>query len=775
MKQILTTLLLAVMALLPESTAAQSLTGEWQLHASFAGSNIQDIVDTPTKVYFLVSNGLFRYDKSSGEVAQMSRQNGLHDITPVLLSYDNASDVMAIAYDNCNIDLVRTDGSIVNFPDIKDLVYTSSATKKVNDINFADGNIYIATSFGYVVVDEATLSKVKSHIIYSNISSVNVVGSRIVMSVSTTLYYGDATRDIDRLGQMSNVTGSVAGKILPAGDNDFIVVGTAKALHGAFADGTPSLTEMVTGMTIDNGRASHDGFLINCKANKCYYTLAADGTTPVKVSSTGQLFSQAVHGDGTIWTLSANGIAPKGSTAYIMPNALGISNRAWWMAFSPNEDKLYVSRTTDNAILSVDYDGAIEIYNFDGTTWANATPRKSNGTTVARSDGNGGTYDMLFVPSQPSSYFIGTRGGAGTHHVVDGVVTQTFSNTTTGGTAFIRRGAMALDSQGNFFAALCSASDPNSVAAISAENLAKDVIPVSDLVLSAKPEIAGGAFKRMSMAIGKNDTKVASSCVFNEPVFFWDSNADLTTNRYTSYSTFVDQDNITFAWTFPYDLSSDLDGNVWFGVAEGVIYFDPSTAFDSDFHVNRLKQYDSNGNTVGNLLAGVQVNCVTVDGDGNHWIGTSTQGVTVVSRDCKRVLAQFSPTNSMLPSTTIYRMCYHPTRNSMFVMTNAGLAEFHIGASAASDNYDNTYVTPDPVRPDFTGFIEIKKLMRDSRLTIVNAAGQTVATLTADGGTALWDGCDSQGNRLPTGVYTVLASPDDSTEPVAVAKVRLIK
>lgn len=772
MKQILTSLLLALMTILP-GRAAQTLNGEWLIHSEFSGANLQSIVDTPSKVYFIANNCLYRYDKASGDLTHLSTSNGLHDTMPTLLSYNADADELAVAYVNCNIDFIRADGSTVNFPDIKNLVLTSSATKAINAINYGNGNVYIATSFGYVVADLATLSKIQSHILYNNIQSVAIVGSRIVMSYQTYIYYADSSKEIDALSQATRVTGSVAGKILPAGDNAFVLAGTAKVLRGTFADDALTLTELASGLTIDYAQHGADGFLVNCKANSRYYTLDNEGNnlTQVNTGSTVALHSPSQTAAGPVWVLDANGIYPRGTTAYVRPNALGISNRAWWMAYSPTEDKMYVSRTTDNAILKVDYSGAIEIYNYDGLNWANVTPKTPAGATVA---GAGGTYAMTFIPSLPSTYFIATRGGAGTHKIVNGTLAQTFSSTTKG-EPFYRRGAMALDSQGNLFFAMGSSSVYRSVVAIAAENLGKENIPASDIVIDDVPDISGPSFKCMVMAIGNNDTKVACSGDFKDPVVIWDSNADLTTNNHRTFNSFVDQDNITYSWTYTFAMSSDNQGNVWMGCNQGPCYFDPSQAFSDDFHINRVKEYDSQGNFVGYVLDGVQVNDITVDGEGRHWIATNDQGVTVLSADCKSVLRQFKASNSKLPTDMIYSLCYHPTRNSMFVMTSGGLVEFFINASTTVTNYDDTYVMPDPVRPDFTGWIEIKKLINNSRLTIVNADGDTVATLVADGGKALWDGCDSSGNRLPTGVYTVLAAPDDQTAPVPVTQVHLIK
>ena len=112
----------------------------------------------------------------------------------------------------------------------------------------------------------------------------------------------------------------------------------------------------------------------------------------------------------------------------------------------------------------------------------------------------------------------------------------------------------------------------------------------------------------------------------------------------------------------------------------------------------------------------------------------------------------------------------------MYVLTAQGCVEYMSDASPAALNYDDVYVYPNPVRPDFTGLLTITNLMSDSYLTIVNAQGTTVKQWQAEGGTATWDCCDTTGQRMPTGLYTVYASQQaNDRNPQKVAQFLIIK
>ena len=161
------------------------------------------------------------------------------------------------------------------------------------------------------------------------------------------------------------------------------------------------------------------------------------------------------------------------------------------------------------------------------------------------------------------------------------------------------------------------------------------------------------------------------------------------------------------------------------------------------------------------LLNGVEVSGITRDGENRMWIGTLGSGVVVTSSDGKTVYQEFNSGNSELPADNIYSIAYNPTSESMVISTDKGICEFFIGSSSQSGNADNgVRAYPNPVAPDYYGWITIDGLPDNSLVKIVDAKGNLVRVLgRAQGGSIQWDANNLHYRRVQTGVYYILASP----------------
>ena len=63
-----------------------------------------------------------------------------------------------------------------------------------------------------------------------------------------------------------------------------------------------------------------------------------------------------------------------------------------------------------------------------------------------------------------------------------------------------------------------------------------------------------------------------------------------------------------------------------------------------------------------------------------------------------------------------------------------------------------------------------------SEICFLFVSGNVVAQLQSNGGMATWDGCNSDGSRVKSGVYFVLASEnEDETSNAVVAKFLIIR
>ena len=88
-------------------------------------------------------------------------------------------------------------------------------------------------------------------------------------------------------------------------------------------------------------------------------------------------------------------------------------------------------------------------------------------------------------------------------------------------------------------------------------------------------------------------------------------------------------------------------------------------------------------------------------------------------------------------------------------------------------NKDNTYAYPNPVRPDYNGFITIVGLSYNADIKIVSVNGTLVHQGRSNGGTYLWDGNDMNGKRVASGVYMVNTATESGSKGT-VCKIAII-
>ena len=217
---------------------------------------------------------------------------------------------------------------------------------------------------------------------------------------------------------------------------------------------------------------------------------------------------------------------------------------------------------------------------------------------------------------------------------------------------------------------------------------------------------------------------------------------------------------------------------MWFGNGAGLFMTaTPANVFDANFTLTQIKVPRNDGSNLADyLLNGVQVKCITIDGGNRKWIGTSGNGVYLISADGMEQLEHFTTDNSPLISDGIYDIAIDGKTGEVFIATDAGLVSFHGDATdpAASLDENNVKVYPNPVRPEYNGNITITGLAYNTNVKIVNASGRLVNEGTSVGGEYHWNGCLASGQRCASGIYYVLAADEGGNNGVA-AKFLMVK
>lgn len=767
----LTFILIALMAI----TASAQGTGVWKSHPKYLGSEAQNLVDATNKVYLVSNNHLFAFDKSTGDISPFDKDNGASDLVVKGLYHNSATNYSVVAYNNSNIDVIRPDGKVVNIPDIKDAIY--NGLKGINDVTFGNGMIYVATQFGLVIIDDSTLQIRHTYYYNRNINTAAKVGNILFIASDDEIFY-DTRANHDNFTQFVS-TGFMLRDphFFTVNDTTFFVrsMEELSVIKIENTDGINYTNTLVSTGAANNIQRTPTGFIANFKGLNCYYTLDENAENATRVSGGSELYSCSPNGDGTMWAVGNNGLHQKDSTTYYKPNGWGISVNQFYSTYNPGNGNVYVSRTTDNGVLNkannTPTTATTEIWRYDGDNWYNATPARLTNDT--------GNYWLCFEPGKDNSYFFSGRAKS-IVHVVNDTVVQTH-NTTNSPITFMN--ALAFDKDGNLwgvqsFRAVDYGGKYNPYVIVLPKDKLNDAPNIENWIT---PNLTGrtGSNKASTLAISKGtDIKVFSIGSNNGPIMFWDNEGDINNlnPKNVTYLSLPDADGTTIGWRFVRCLTPDSIGNIWAGTTSGFLYFNPAEAFQPNFKVHRIKiKMDPNSET-DYFLDGVDVLCIAVDSNNRKWLGTNGQGVYLLSDDGKKIIAQFDATNSSLPSNIIYTICPKPNSNSVIFVTSEGIAEYFYEATNTVDNYDNVQAYPNPLRPDFTGYVTINNLVNNSVLKITDRKGNAVALLQAQGSIAKWDGCNETGERLATGVYNVYAGPDaEHLSTNAVTQIRIIK
>ena len=254
-----------------------------------------------------------------------------------------------------------------------------------------------------------------------------------------------------------------------------------------------------------------------------------------------------------------------------------------------------------------------------------------------------------------------------------------------------------------------------------------------------------------------------------------------TTNddKYVYMNSIHDQDGGSVSFLAVNSLYEDPStGLVWILSQRGVFTVNPKTAFEDPSRVNRIKVARNDGTNLADyLLNEINVHSMSEDGEGRKWFSTSN-GLVCTSSDGRTILAEFTTDNSYLPSNEVFATCYNPDNNSMLVATNGGLVEMFPSGSGGSSNGTGSEIRPfpNPVEPDFYGWVRIDNIADGSLVKITDSKGGLVKELgPARGGSVEWDVSGMNNRRVATGVYYIMVSPGSSGDGKAqIAKILVL-
>lgn len=798
-------LLLAI--LLSTLTASSQTVGQWDIYPTFntiykTKVNPTKIVGTPDKMYFLVGNQLCSIENNNetGELFFYTSKNLLNDNYIDNIFYNSDKKYLLIIYENSNIDLLYDNGKVVNMSEIKDVV--AQKGKKINDVAFlpSQNKIFMAASFGIVVYDDKNYSVVESGIYNDELTGISVINDNVLVNMKSTKTVVSGTDNNGNPIEKEMSIGILAYSPISArhiSQNSFKPIGETgypRLVMEGLGDNKLVAVSQPTGdisiITLGEGMGSFD---LKKYGSGCGYL--SRGKDKFFTNSTSELFTIDMDANCTVYPLRGE-LATCSLGFYENPSKLW--RIGYWGkigCYNLNETGSYTqvrapfkpNVSTARRVLSLNVSKEGKVYPIETRTGLYHTQYQYYGedsTSCVNSykDGIwkeeyriGGVSRAAEKPSDPNTLIVSSYWGMSI--IVDGG--EAFFYNAGNIPFYTNKGSVPdfdFDNQGNmwilYFPENYNDSRTCPIYMLTANKVGEKNISKDDWK-GYKFWKELGLHGARIIACKKSPSIVAFGGGWKQPVGVMSTESP--SNMYYT-SNLIDQDGKSFMPEYILSMAEDQNGKVWVTSTDGVFEITDPVKFLTTKTINRIKVPRNDGtNFADYLLDGIVVSGVAVDSSNRKWLTTVGSGIYLVNEDGSEILEHFDTSNSEVPTNDFYSVAVDPTSSKVYFGTTEGLVEYIGNSSPAAGDYSDVYAYPNPVRPDYTGWITVTNLMDNSLVKITDAAGFVLYSTTSEGGMVTWDGCNSAGERVKTGVYYVWASQNsDGKSSGVVTKILVV-
>lgn len=806
-------------------SAKAALTADWRIHTPFDQWPVA-VYDTPTRVYFVNrtfeynpdvagrdfnSYALHYYDKPGDEILSVNPRDGYSGNAVTCLAYNTEKNYLLVIYTDFSIDFLYNDGRIVNLQSLKNA--TIPGRKKVNGISFdTDNNLaYIATNFGYLTLNDDKHEVAESRNYGEEILNVGRSGNIIFAVHDGKVFTASVESPRYNFSDFTQVDSSdvIFDDAVPLSEGRFLAL--KKGYEGYIYMFTPS------GNSYKAERIIDDPWLLN-------YQRFGNG-----VAVTGNVLIHLINDDGTIdwinrpedvWRMPATFVDRR--NLYTLTDRKGLrhyemKNGSWSLVSDyakPNSPATFISTSLayhpSYGLLAgssgIDY--SLKVFNQN--TPANISALRGNfwkeySPTYTRPDkfGSMANYAGVAIDPKDTKYVYRSSALNGIERInledpSDILLMGQASNPYKNFSEFIqvvpdlaiwnalcRFSVPRFDSEGRMWMTYNYENQEEHLYYWTAADRKATTSPASYRPM--KKIVAKGltpqnfdVLTAMTYPANRNFIAIASDVNYGG-VYLYDHNGtpEVTSDdRYVLINNPYDQDGGSVTFNGVNDVVEDPEsGMLWILSQRGLFTVNPVNAFNNPTSVNRIKVARNDGTNLADyLLNEVNVYCMAIDGEKRKWFGTSN-GLVCTTSDGRAILGEFTTENSYLPSGDVYALCYNPENNSLMAATGQGLVEVFPSGSGgnASTSSNDVRVYPNPVEPDFYGWVRIDNVADGSLVKITDATGGIVKELgPVEGGAVQWDVTGHNNKRVATGVYYIMVSPGSAGGNTSINKILVL-
>jgi hypothetical protein len=735
---------------------------EWRTHLPF--SSCYSVTEGTDKIYCATKYAVFSYDKQDQSIERLTKVNALSDIGVSRIQFNKTLNMLVVAYSNGNIDLLEN-GSVTNISDIKRKAMPGS--KIINNILFVGNKAYLSCGFGIVLLD-LTKKEIKdtyyigptgSHI---EVFDMTYDGEKLYAATESGVYEAEINNPF-----LSNYQSWTKHTEMPNPDGKFnYIVYFKDNLLVNYAGAAFSTDTIYTYNGLQWTYFNKSYSATRCRLNVFGDKLVVVNDGDVEIFDTTFASIQKIYdyspgipfprdmildNDNVCWIADQNyGLVKNWLTwnyLKITPNGPGTTNVT---AMSVEGSKLWVAPGGHNDTWNNVYnrDG---VFSFYDETWN--TYNKSNTPALDT------IYDFISIavdPSNPSKIYAGSwsRGLLQfTDQSLTAIYTQNNSSLQTKqDSVTVQIGGICFDKDNNMWVANSGVSKAISVRTAAGSWRAFDFNGIVNG--NEVGNIIVDEFNQKWAILPRNN----GILVFNDNNTISNTSDDKSKKLTTSLGV----GNLPSSNIF--SIAKDRDGEIWVGTDKGVaVFYTPENVFSGSGFDSQQILVDQGGH-IQPLLESEIVTAIAVDGANRKWIGTQRAGVFLVSADGTEQLLHFTEEDSPLLSNTINCITIDQITGEVFFGTGKGIISFKYTSTKGEETFSDVYAYPNPVRENYYGTIAIKGLVTDADVKITDITGTLIYKTIAEGGQAVWNGKNFEGERAHTGVYLVFASNADGTE-----------
>lgn len=782
----------------------QQTLGQWKIYPT-VGKEYDKIIDSKDKVYFLTAASIYSYDKKTNETYFYDSSNKLSGSNVKDIFYNHDDNYLIIVYNDNNMDMLYDNGDCYCLPEIKDANLTDDKT--INDMAFGKGRIFVATNFGLVIYDAKRREVIESGVYRMPIQQVTVAGDKVIIYSPYSMYSADIEGKHNAISKFVDLGGTYAADLYGVNDNTVVWInGNDNTLIISPIDfENVSRQDIGTGIKVNGGIVKYkDGFYFRSGNNIILYNDKAEqiGSFSIPADLVNENFA-FFEGKESVWlggekgsanydfssstpTIISDWFAPESVTckeiSFLIPSANG--DRIYISNLGPSILREYLPGLPDNTSQR-QYTNIIEngkitdvsVINASGSVSSSYQKRYNNKAMY------GGMTRLVGDPIEPDKYYVG-NGQDGLYVVkgneelwrfdVKNAPFKSYWNT--------RIFDVNFDPAGNMWVGMAHFDTNYSPYIILPANKLRqdfDKIKNEDWIWAKISEFSAATKDLQSLFSSVSNMAFFSNAGKGFYVVDTKGTYDNVSDDETFYfSTLTDQDGNNFEPQAVYCMIEDMKGRVWIGTDQGPFYFPNPKAIKSNTSVVRPKVPRNDGTNYADfLLDSDKIIAMAVDHSDRKWIATDFSGVYLVSENGDKILKHYDITNSPLPANRVTSVACDNNSNTVYFGTMTGLLSYKGDSSPAKDDYSEVYAYPNPVRPDYTGWITVAGLMENSLVKIADANGNVLYQGRSEGGMITWDGCNSAGERVRSGIYYVYASTggEGNASNAVVTKIMVIK